>query len=220
MWFRDALFTRVAVVHTVSGALWHVVPTTARVGPTAASGKVHPMTTEDRELFVHCRDAEPRIVRASVGESLRQVFVRAGVVQENEQDEFFAFADGSDEPVPPDAGEGANDHQQDPIDPDLTVDQLDSQNRHVHCYGCRHVDVAVNFSGGTERRRFSPATTIDVATRWACRKFRLDAAAAVEYVLLFCETNTQPKPDKYLGELLAETTVICFDLVAEVTPQG
>ena len=178
------------------------------------------MTTEDRELFVHCRDAEPRIVRASVGESLRQVFVRVGVVQEDGQDEFFAFVGGSDEPLPPDAGEGAANHQQDPIDPDLTVDQLDPQLHHVHCYGCPHVDVEVNFNGGTERRRFSPATTIDMASRWACRKFGLDEAAAAEYVLRFCEAGTPPRPDKYIGELLVETKVICFDLVAEVTPQG
>lgn len=178
------------------------------------------MTTKNREIFVHCRGKEPQIVRASAGESLRQVFVRADAVQEDGQDEFFAFVGGSDEPASPDAGDGATNHQQDPIDPDMTVDQLDPQHRHVHCYGCQHVEVEVNFSGGTERRRFSPATTIDVTTRWACRKFRLDEAAAAEYVLRFCEANTSPQTDKYLGELLAETKVICFDLVAEVTPQG
>lgn len=178
------------------------------------------MTTKNRELFVHCRDAEPRIVRASGDESLRQVFVRAGALQEDGQDEFFAFAGGSDEPAPPDVRDGTTDHQQDPIDPDLTVDQLDSQHRHVHCYGSRHVEVEVNFSGGTERRRFSPATTIDVTTWWACRKFRLDEAAAAEYVLRFCGANTSPQTDKHLGELLVETKVICFDLVAEVMPQG
>ena len=177
------------------------------------------MVTKDRELFVHCRGVEPQIVRASVDESLRRVFVRAGVVQEDGQEEFFAFVGGSDDLLP-DADENPTDHLQDPIDPDLTVDQLDSQRRHVHCYGCRHAEVAVNFGGGTERRRFSPATTINVTTRWACRKFGLDEAAAAEYVLRFCETGTSPRTDKYLGELLEETQVICFDLVAEITPQG
>lgn len=176
------------------------------------------MMTTDRELFVHCRGAKPQVVRASAGESLHGVFVRAGVVQEEGQDEFFAFVGESSEALPLNGDGNATD--QDPVDPGLTVDELDSQQRHVHCYCCRHVDVDVNFNAGTERSRFSPATTIEVVTRWAFRKFGLDDAAGTDYVLRLCEVSTQPRSDKYLGELVQDTHVLCFDLVAEVTPQG
>ena len=176
------------------------------------------MTGKDRDLFVHCRAAKPQVVRASADESLRQVFGRAGVVQEEGQDELFAFVGESGETLPLDGDDGATDPG--PVNPGLTVEELDPQHCHVHCYSCRHVDVEVNFGGGTERRRFSPATTIDVATRWACRKFRLDEAAAAEYILRFCDASTQPRIDKYLGELAQEDHMLCFDLVAEVTPQG
>lgn len=175
------------------------------------------MMTKDRELFVHCRGAKPQVVRASAGESLRRVFVRAGVVQEEGQDEFFAFVGESSETLL--SGDG-NATDQDPVDPNLTVGDLDSQQRHVHCYCCRHVDVDVNFGAGTERSRFSPATTIEIVTQWAFRKFGLDDAAGADYVLRLSEVSTQPRSDKYLGELVQDTHVLCFDLVAEVTPQG
>lgn len=176
------------------------------------------MMTKDRELFVHCHGAKPQVVRASAGESLHRVFVRAGVVQEEGQDEFFAFVGESSEALPlNDAGNAA---EQDPVDPSLTVDELDPQQRHVHCYCCRHVDVGVNFHADTERSRFSPTTTIDVVTRWACRKFEIDDAAEADYVLRFSDVSTQPRSDKYLGELVQDTHVLCFDLVAEIIPQG
>ena len=176
------------------------------------------MMTKDRELFVHCQAAKPQVVRASAGESLRRVFVRAGVVQEEGQEEFFAFVGESSEALPLNGVDNAAD--QDPVDPSLTVDELDSQQHHVHCYCCRHVDVEVNFGAGTERSRFSPATTIEVVTQWAFRKFGLDDAAVADYVLRLGEVSTQPRSDKYLGELAQDTHVLCFDLVAEVTPQG
>src|SRR5258708_12036468 len=41
----------------------------------------------------------------------------------------------------------------------------------------RHnVAVGVNFDGKTKRHRFSPNTTVGVATDWALRKFHLDPA--------------------------------------------
>ena len=91
----------------------------------------------------------------------------------------------------------------------------------MHFHRCRHAEVEVNFGAKTKRRKFSPATTIGVVTQWARRKFHLDAAAASEYVLRLCNSTEQPRSDKHLGELVAPPTCfICFDLVAEVTPQG
>ena len=78
----------------------------------------------------------------------------------------------------------------------------------------------VNFGGRTKSRKFSPATTISVVTRWARKKLKLDEAAAAEYVLRLCGTNDQPRPDRHLGELVDRTCSLCFDLVKEVTPQG
>jgi hypothetical protein len=78
----------------------------------------------------------------------------------------------------------------------------------------------VNFGTQTKHRRFAPSATIGVVTRWARKKLRLDPAAAAEYVLQLCKTNERPRPDKTLGELVATTCGLCFDLVKEVTPQG
>jgi hypothetical protein len=61
-----------------------------------------------------------------------------------------------------------------------------------------------------------------VVTAWARKKLPdIDVAAAAEFVLQICGTQTQPRSTDHLGELVpAATCSICFDLVKEVTPQG
>lgn len=177
------------------------------------------MTIKDRELFVHCQDAKPQVIHADGDERLRDVLVRAGVIQEGKHD-LLIFVSESDAELlkSSDTKDGIDNH--DPVDANLPIEKLGTQQRHIHCYGCRHVAVDVNFGGQTEQWKFSPATTVGVVTRWARRKLRIDAAAAADYILRVCRTDEQPRSDKYLGELVSATCSLCFDLVKEVTPQG
>jgi hypothetical protein len=79
----------------------------------------------------------------------------------------------------------------------------------------------VNFSKDTKRHKFSPNTTVGVATDWARRKFHLDPAVAAEYVLQLCGATVQPRSDEHLGDLVhGDGCSLCFDLVKELTPKG
>lgn len=179
------------------------------------------MADQELEMFVHAQGAKPIVAVAARGETLREVLVRVGVLG-GEQHDILVFVGESEEALneADDIEDGADQHA--PVDVSLTIDVLDlKRHRHVHVHRCRHVAVEVNFGGQTKRRRFSPATTIAVVTKWARKKFHLDPAAAAEYVLRRCNSTEQPRPDKYLGELVhAPACSICFDLVKEVTPQG
>ena len=177
------------------------------------------MTIKDREIFVHCQDAKPQVIHTDGDERLRDVLVRAGVIQEGKHD-LLIFVSESDAELlkSSDTKDGIDNH--DPVDANLPIEKLGTQQRHIHCYGCRHVAVDVNFGGQTEQWKFSPATTVGVVTRWARRKLRIDDAAAADYILRVCRTDEQPRSDKYLGELVSATCSLCFDLVKEVTPQG
>lgn len=177
------------------------------------------MTRTVRELFLHCQDAKPLVVDASLEEKLLDVLVRAGVVDERQND-VHVFVGECDEALrkPDDTEDRGDDHG--PVDLTLPIDKLDPQHRHIHCYVCKYVDVDVNFGNRTEQRKFSPATTVGIATTWACRKFRLDGAAASDFVLRRCDTGEQPRPDKFLGELVQKSCSLCFNLAKELTPQG
>lgn len=177
------------------------------------------MTNTVRELFLHCQDTKPQVVHADLEEKLLDVLVRAGVVVEHQND-FHVFVGESDEALrkPDDTEDRADDYG--PVDVTLLIDKLDPQHQHIHCYVCQQVAVDVNFGNQTEQRKFSPATTVGIVTTWACRKFRLDDAAASDCVLRLCGTREQPRPDKYLGEVVQKSCSLCFDLVKELTPQG
>jgi hypothetical protein len=179
------------------------------------------MESQEIEHFFHAQGARPRVLTAERCDTLRQVLVRAKMISEG-QDENFVFVGECEEALeePDEIEDGADEHA--PIDIDLTLETLEiHRHRHVHCHRCRHVAMEVNFGGRTKRHRFSPATTVGIATQWARRKFHLDPAAAAEYVLRLCGTTTQPRSNEHLGELVAATTCsICCDLVKEVTPQG
>jgi len=179
------------------------------------------MANHELELFIHGQGLKPLVVAASPEDTLGDVLIRAGVIKDIHSD-LLVFVGESQEALnePDDVEDGADQHA--PVDVKLTLEALDlKRHRHVHCHRCRHVKVEVNFGDKTKRRNFSPATTIAVVTQWARKKFRLDPAAAAEYVLRLCKSNDQPRPDKHLGELVeAPKCSICFDLVKEVTPQG
>jgi len=185
------------------------------------AGKRCDLADQELELFIHGAAAKPRVIVAAPDEVLRDVLVRFEIIKES-QDDILVFIGECDEALsePDDVEDGADTHA--PVDVSLTLEVLDlKRHRHVHVHKCRHVAVEVNFSGKTKRRRFSPSTTVGVVTRWARKKFHLDAAAAAEYVLQICKSTDQPRSDKHIGELVeASKCSICFDLVKEVTPQG
>lgn len=179
------------------------------------------MEKQELELFVHVQGDKPKVVAASPTDILREVLTRLGVLGEG-RDDMLVFVGESEDALKEPGGVDDGEDAHAPVDVGLTLEALGLQRRrHVHCHRCRRIAVEVNFGGKTIRRKFSPATTIEVVTKWARRKFRLDAAAAAEYVLQLCGSTKQPRPDVHLGELvMAPTCSICFDLVKEVTPQG
>ena len=178
--------------------------------------------SEEVEHFLHAQGVKPKVATATLGETLREVLICAEMITASPEG-FYVFIGECEEALkePAEVEDGVDRHE--PVDIDLTLEILEiHRHRHVHVHHCRHVAVEVNFGGKTKRHRFSPATTIDVVTEWARKKFpNVDAAAIAEYVLEICGTTTQPRSDEHLGELVpAPTCSICFNLVKEVTPQG
>jgi hypothetical protein len=179
------------------------------------------MVKQELEFFFHGQGAKPRSVFAAPTDTLRDALVRSGIINDGEGKILVFVGECREALVEADEVEDGADAQA-PVDTSLTVEVLEiARHRHVHCHPCRHVAAEFVFNGRTKRRKFSPSTTIEVATQWARKKFHLDPAAAAEYVLELCGTTDKPRPDKHLGELVKPGTCsICFDLVKEVTPQG
>ena len=109
-----------------------------------------------------------------------------------------------------------------PANLDCTLDDLDlEKHRHIHCHCCPEVDTTVNFTGKELNHKFSPAATIEVATRWSIMNLRLDPEAALDFVLQLSGTTDQPRPSQHLGELVNDGECdLSFELVKEMTPQG
>jgi hypothetical protein len=173
------------------------------------------------ELFLHTQGAKPRVATARSSETLRDLLARVEVIKEGDGN-FHVFLGECAEALEEtdEVDNGADQHP--PADINLPLEVLElKRHRHVHVHKCRHVAVAVHFGGKTKHHKFSPATTVALATEWARKKFQLDPAAAAEYVLQLCDSSVQPRSDQYLSELTeAPGCSICFDLVKEVTPQG
>jgi hypothetical protein len=178
------------------------------------------MTNGELELFVHGQGVKPKVVVASLGDTLRDVLIRVEAIERTGPDVFVFVGECEEALIEPEDSDGVD--QDAPVDINITLEALEiKRHRHVHYHRCRHVAVEVNFGGDTKHRKFSPATTIGVVTQWARKKFRLDGAAAAEYVLQICKSTDQPRSDEHLGELVeAPKCSICFDLVKEITPQG
>lgn len=179
------------------------------------------MEATEVEHFIHAPGGKPQVAVAAAEDTLRDVLIRLEVIRD-EPDGLHIFVgecvealDEADE-----VEDGADAYA--PVDIDLTLAVLEiHRHRHVHVHRCRHVGVAVNFGKETKRHRFSPNTTVGVATEWARRKFHLDPAVAGEYVLQLAGSLVQPRSDEHLGDLVqGETCSIEFDLVKEMTPKG
>jgi len=179
------------------------------------------MESHQVEHFLHGQGAKPKVATAALGEILRGVLIRDEMIPEGET-EIFVFVGECDEALkePAEIEDGVDEHA--PVDIDLTLEVLEiHRHRQVHVHRCRHVAVEANFGKDTKRHRFSPNTTVGVATEWARRKFHLDPAVASEYVFQLCGSLTQPRSTEHLGDLVdGRTCSICFDLVKELTPKG
>jgi hypothetical protein len=178
------------------------------------------VSQDELKLFVHVEGTKSEVASAAPGETLREVMRRARALRDDQSD-VHVFVGQCDDALreAEEVEDGTDDHA--PVDTDLTLQALDlARHRHVHCHRCRHAAVEVKFTK-TKRHRFSPATTIDVVTAWARKKFKIDPAIAGEYVLQICGTRTQPRPGEHLSELVhAPDCLLCFDLVKEITPAG
>ena len=179
------------------------------------------MTTQDLEIYLHDQSGRARVIAARTDEILRDVLTRYEVLEKHDGNVLVFVGECEEAIAEADEVEGGIDRHE-PVDLSLTLEVLElKRHRHIHVHRCRHVAVAVNFGNLTKHHKFSPATTVGTVTRWARKKFRLDTAAASEYVLRICDSSDQPRPDKHLGELAKPTACsICFDLVKEITPQG
>ena|ERR1700683_5449162 len=179
------------------------------------------MEGSEIEHFIHAPGGNPKVAVAAAEDTLRDVLIRLEIIRDEPGGlhifvgECVEALDEGDE-----VDDGADRHS--PVDIDLTLAILEiHRHRHIHVHRCRHVGVDVNFGGKTKRHRFSPNTTVGVATDWARRKFHLDPAVAGEYVLQVCGSPVQPRSDEHLGDLVqSDTCSLCFDLVKELTPKG
>ena len=170
------------------------------------------------EHFHHRQGGKPSVVSAAPADTLREVLIRLGPLEEG----IFVFVGECDYALKEsaDVEDGADEHE--PVDIDLTLEVLEIvRHRHVHVHKCRHIGAEVNFNGKPKRHKFSPNATVGVATDWARKKFHLDPALAGEYVLQLCNSTVQPRSDEHLGDVVqGESCSICFDLVKEMTPKG
>jgi len=178
----------------------------------------HGMSHEKIELFLHCFGEKPKKVSAGREERLIDVLTKTGINAADALVFVGEWAEALKEEA--DAENGNDTHE--PVDHTQTLEQLKIRNHdHVHCHKCRRIATDVNYGSQTKRHQFSPASTIEVVTKWAKKKLKLDDAAAADLVLQKCGTNDRPRPNQHLGELVeAGSCKICFDLVPEVTPQG
>ena len=179
------------------------------------------MPANELEVFVHLPGKRPQVVTTEPEVTLRALLSEHGVEIDGAGGILVFVGECDDALKAPEGVEnGADAHV--PADVDRTLDDLDlEKRRHIHCHRCPEVDTTVLFSDKVLNRKFSPATTIEVATRWSRMNLRLDPAAASEFVLRLSGTTDQPRPSQHLGELVqGDECSLSFELVKEMTPQG
>lgn len=176
------------------------------------------MSHEKIDLFLHGSGDKPRKISAGREERLIDVLAKSGI---NAADALVFVGEWTEALTEEKSINDGNDTHE-PVDPTQTIERLKiREHEHIHCHKCHQIAVDVNYGSDTKKHKFSPATTIEVVTKWAKTKFPLDAAAAADLVLQKCGTDNRPRPNQHLGELVeAGNCKICFDLVKEVTPQG
>lgn len=172
------------------------------------------MEKQNVQLFVHRHGIRPKAVSANADETLASTLRQAEV---DFEESLLVFIGEAEEALAEalDVDDGEDVHE--PVEPNQPVSAFGSgRSLHVHCHTCRRVSVTVRYGQHTKRHRFSPATTIAVATGWARRKFRLSDADAAKLVLQLCDSSARPRSDEHLGELVKRGECsVCFDLVPD-----
>jgi hypothetical protein len=86
-------------------------------------GKESLMANVELEFFVHTPGARPQVIHAAPGDRLQDALVRAGVLQQD-QDDIMVFVGECEDALhaPADAEDGADEH--DPVDANLTLEKL------------------------------------------------------------------------------------------------
>jgi len=171
------------------------------------------------EVFIHSQGAKPKKITAETHERLHDVLSQAGLPGLGDLVFLGESSEALDEADDVDNGEDSHE----PVNAELTLEHLHLRDHggHVHSHKCRRIMVTVNYGGGSKHHKFSPATTIEVVTRWAKKKFKLDDQAAADLVLQITGTKDIPRANQHLGEIVASGRCdVSFDLVKETTPQG
>ena len=173
------------------------------------------MSANKLEIFLHVPGKRPTVVAAEPTETLRALLSRVDIGKDAAHD-ILVFVGECDHALT----EGEDSHK--PADLDLTLADLEVDKlQHVHCSRCPEIDTFIHFSGKELNRKFSPATTVEAATRWARNNLRLDGAAASEFVLQLSGAQEMPRSSQHLGELVqGGECKLSFELVKEMTPQG
>lgn len=173
------------------------------------------------EHFVHAPGMQPAVAKRAASERLRDVLASLHHLQGHDEP-IYMFVGECDEALreADEVDDGADAHE--PVDIELTLAVLEiERHRHIHAHHCRHIAVTVHYGGKSKRHRFSPNSTVGVATDWARAKYHLDPAISAEFVLQIVGSVVQPRSDQHLGDVVP--TNVCsieFDLVKELTPRG
>ena len=168
------------------------------------------------EVFIHPENGTPYPLRVSENQTIGDILKAADI--DLDDDIQVCLGDAEDLPQLDDSDED----ELEPIDLGLKPGEVGLQKHgHLTCHRCRAIKVEVSYNCEDVTRRFRPSATIERVTRWAVRRLGLDAAAAQDLELQFCDSETRPRPEERLGELVSgRSCKLCFSLVAPVLVNG
>ena len=175
--------------------------------------------SENIEIFIHGPGIQPKVASVKGDNVLLEVLEAEGVPGVRDEGVLVFVdecGDALDEAIEIEDGEDKHE----PCDARRTIAEIAIKSgTHVHVHKCRRILVTVTYNGVDKKHKFSPATTISTATKWAKRKFKIDPTS--DFVLQISGTKTVPRQNEHLGDLvIGGVCTLSFDLVTEVNPQG
>lgn len=172
------------------------------------------MSTNIVELYLHGK-GDVHVIEAKLEETLFSLLERLDALPINEEVVYIG------ESVETEEHDDAEEDNCVPADLHSTLQSLNlAQLKHIHTKAPKKIKVDVSFNGATKSRKFSPNATVAKVTAWAIRKFKIDPSSSNDLVLSLVPSNTVPRPDKHLGELVPGAHELAFTLIREITPQG
>ncbi len=173
------------------------------------------------ELFIHSEGKrEPRVVVVDDDRSLGNVLDDLGLA--GGADEMHVFLGEATDLLDAGLGEDDGESSHEPVERMLPAREAGRGGfGHVHCHRCRRVVVTVQYRSRCQRRRVSPATTVETLLEWAKRIFGLSGCDAEALALRICGDDANLSGNEHVGELTrAPECSVCFDLVPEPKMQG